>query len=71
MRKEAFVMEKLKRIIAIFITIIIIVTGLIVVNKIKDKNLEKQENKYIYNEDEVYQQALQEMEETRIYRTKR
>lgn len=64
-------MERLKRIIAIFITIIIIVTGLIVVNKIKDKNLEKQENKYIYNEDEVYQQALQEMEETRIYRTKR
>lgn len=64
-------MEKLKRIIAIFITIIIIVTGLIVVNKIKDKNLEKQENKYIYNEDEVYQQALQEMEEIRIYRTKR
>lgn len=63
-------MERLKRIIAIFITIIIIVTGLVIVNKIKNKSLEAKENRNIYNEDEVYQNALQEMEESRIYNIK-
>lgn len=64
-------MERLKRIIAIFITIIVIVSGLFIINKVKQKKLEEKENKYIYNEDEVYQNALQEMQDSRIYTIKR